>query len=272
MADGTERAADLQVLRNKRDATRYRILVQIAERQPAVSQSEIADTLGITSQAVSQYLTDLEERRHVEKLGRGRYEITAEGVDWLLTQTDDLQEFTRYVAEEVIEQAEVETAIAREPIEAGASVSLTLDDGIIHATPGDDGAATATAVTDAEAGRDVGLTDMQGLLDYDLGQVTVVVVPGVQDGGSRTIDETTVADLAGRHDLLAVTGTEALALARAAELTPDLRFGTPEAVQEAAVKGLDVLMLAVPDTLSTHLDRLREYDIAYEVVDDSDQA
>ena len=77
------------VLASKRDATRYQILVEIAERQPAVSQQEIADAIGITSQAVSNYLQELVENDHVEKLGRGRYEVTKEGVDWLISQRRD---------------------------------------------------------------------------------------------------------------------------------------------------------------------------------------
>ncbi|MEF8856671.1 MAG: Crp/Fnr family transcriptional regulator, partial [Haloplanus sp.] len=65
----------------------------------------------------------------------------------------------------------------------------------------------------------------------------------------------------------ATAGTEALVAARVADLDPDLRFGTPQAVNEAAVRGLDVLLLAVADDLSTHLDRLRESNVSYEVVD-----
>jgi len=104
--DGTD------VLQSKRDATQYQILVEIAERQPAVSQQEIADSVGITAQAVSDYLQDLDEQGHVRKHGRGRYEVTKEGVDWLISQTDDLRAFVTHVAEDVIGQVEVETAIA----------------------------------------------------------------------------------------------------------------------------------------------------------------
>jgi putative transcriptional regulator len=103
---------NLRVLQNKRDATRYQILVRIAERQPAVSQAEIADTLGITSQAVSEYLKDLVEEQQVDRLGRGRYEITTEGVDWLISQTDDLRNYVQHVSEGVLGQVEIETAIA----------------------------------------------------------------------------------------------------------------------------------------------------------------
>jgi putative transcriptional regulator len=255
------------VLRSKRDATRYQILVQLAERQPAVSQREVADDIGITAQAVSDYLQGLIEEGYVRKHGRGRYEVTKEGVDWLISQTDSLREYVDHVSADVIGQVDVETALATATVEEGQPVSLSMSDGVLRATPGETGVATAVAVTDASAGRDVGVTDFEGVLDYDLGTVTAVTVPNVQDGGSEAVDVDRVADYATDADLVATAGTEALATARAAGLDVDVRFGTPVAVTEAATKGLDVLLLTVTTDLSTHTDRLREGNLHYEVVD-----
>ncbi|SNZ12527.1 putative transcriptional regulator [Natronoarchaeum philippinense] len=255
------------VLESKRNATRYQILVQIAERQPAVSQREIADAIGITSQAVSDYLQNLIEQGHVDKGGRGRYEVTKEGVDWLISQTDDLREFVQHVSEEVIGEVEVETAIATTDISEGETVSLTMRDGVLRAMSGGAGSATAVAVTGAAAGRDVGVTNFEGVVDYDLGMVTAVSIPRVRDGGSTAVDAERIAELATSHDLIAAAGTEALAAADAAGVDPDIRFGTAPAVQEAATKGLDVLLLAATAVLSAHTDKLRDQKIGYEVVD-----
>lgn len=263
-------AEELGLLQSKRNATRYQILVQIAERQPAVSQQEIADEIGVTAQAVSDYLQDLVKKGFVQKHGRGRYEVTKEGIDWLISQTDDLREFTRYVAEAVIGQVDIDTALATAPISEGQVVSLTMREGVLRATPGDAGNATAVAVTGADADEDVGVTDFDGVLDYDLGKVTAVSVPRVENGGSAALDPALLTEAATEHDLVAVAGTEALAAVRAAELQPDIRFGSADAVQEAAAKGLDVLLIAVTSHLSTHTDRLREQNISYEVIDASD--
>ena len=256
---------DTPVLQSKRSATQYQILIEIAERQPAVSQQEIADSIGITSQAVSNYLQDLVERDYVTKHGRGRYEVTKEGVDWLITQTTELREFVTHVSEDVIGQVEIETAIATEPIREGQSVSLAMHDGVLHATPGERGSATAVAVSTAEADQDVGITDFDGVLDYDLGTVTLVSVPPIRDGGSAGVDHEAVATAADDHDLVAVSGTEAVAIATASGLDPDIRFATAEAVEEAATKGLDVLLLAVADDLSGLTDTLRNSNVSYDV-------
>jgi len=265
MSDGA--SEETTVLQSKRTATQYQILIEIAERQPAVSQQEIADSIGITSQAVSNYLQDLVEGAFVQKHGRGRYEVTKEGVDWLITQTADLREFVEHVSEDVIGEVEIETAIATAPIEEGQSVSLTMRDGVLHATPGGTGSATAVAVSSADAEQDVGITDFDGVLEYDLGTATIVSIPPIRDGGSATIDHDAVAEVARAHDFVAVSGAEAVAAATAAELTPDVQFATAAAVQEAATKGLDVCLLAVADDLAGLTDTFRNSDIAFEVVE-----
>lgn len=281
------------VLENKRDATRYRILVEVARRQPAVSQQEIAEEVGVTAQAVSEHLRELASAGYVNREARGHYEVTKEGVDWLITETDSLREYVDRVSTEVIGDVEVDTAIARGPIREGDTVAVRMREGTLTAVPlGRGGSrdspdrpaagnseragetveatssgARAVAVTDAEPGADVGVTEFEGMLDYELGRVTAVEVPAVRDGGSRGIDPDALAARAADHDLVVTSGVEALVAAREAGITPDARFGTEAAVEEAAAKGLDVLLIVVTTQLADHTDRLREISAAYEVVE-----
>ena len=270
MPKNADDSEEFGVLQSKRNATRYQILVQIAERQPAVNQQEIADAIGITAQAVSDYLQDLVEHGYVNKHGRGRYEVTKEGVDWLISQTDELRQFIEHVSEDVIGQVEIETAIATTEISEGETVSLTMRDGVLRAMSGGTGNATAVAVTNTEAGQDVGITNFEGVVDYDLGSVTIVSIPLVQNGGSSAVDSNRIAEMAESHDLIAVGGVEAIAVAEAADLEPDIRFGSTSAVQEATAKGLDILLLSSTDLLSTHTDKLRDQNLSYKVVDVAD--
>lgn len=259
------------VLTDKREATGYRILVEITERQPAVNQSEVADAVGITSQAVSDYLQSLIEEGYAEKHGRGRYEVTKEGVDWLISRTDELREFTRYVSEEVIDHVETETVLAEEPIEEGERVSLEMREGVLRATTEaeDTEGATAVAITSGVGGEAVGVAEFEGVVDYETGDVTVVPVPPVTEGSS--VDKGAVRRESERADILAVTGTESLVTARDAELEPDIRFGTPEAVREASMRGLSSVVLAVEDEAGGVTDRLRESGLSYEILDATDQ-
>ncbi|MFA9517186.1 MarR family transcriptional regulator [Halopenitus sp. H-Gu1] len=271
MAGNAEPTEEFGVLQSKRNATRYQILVEIAERQPAVNQREIADAIGITAQAVSDYLRDLIEQGYVEKHGRGRYEVTKEGVDWLISKTEELRGFITHVSEDVIGQVEIETAIATTDLAEGETVTLTMRDGVLRAMAGDTGGATAVAVTDAKTGTDVGITNFEGVVEYELGTVTAVSIPHVRDGGSSAIDPDRIVDLAADHDLIAVAGVEALVAARTADVDPDVRFGTVGAVREAATKGLDVLLLVTTTQLSAHTDELRDGNVSYEVVDAAEE-
>lgn len=252
------------VLENKRSATRYQVLVEIADRQPAVSQGEIAETIGVTSQAVSDYVRDLVEAGYVEKGGRGRYEVTKEGVDWLISRTDDLEAYLERVNSDVLGSVEVDAAIALADVAEGREVGLVMRNGVLHANPAG-GTATAITVTSAEAGAAVGVADFDGVVDYDAGTVSVLPVPTVTDGDPP--DPAVVASHAPDDGLVAVAGTEAYAVVSRSETTPDIRFGTAEGVAEAGTLGLDVLLVAVTDEIPRHTSKLRDRNVPHRVLD-----
>ncbi|MFD1570766.1 MarR family transcriptional regulator [Halorubrum laminariae] len=266
MAD-PDRDTPPEVLDSKRDATRYQVLVEIAARQPAVSQHEIAETIGVTSQAVSDYVRDLVEHDYVDKRGRGRYEVTKEGVDWLISRTDSLEAYLERVTSDVLGSVEVDAAVALDPVEEGTEVGLVMRDGVLHADP-DGGAARAVAITSGDRGEAVGVTDFEGVVDYETGYITVVRVPQVTD--RTAVDPDRLAEWHAAGGLVATAGTEAYALVTRADIKPDIRFGTIEGVTEAAVRGVDILLVVGPDQLSPHTAKFREANVPHEVLDASD--
>ena len=252
------------VLENKRSATRYQVLVEIASRQPAVSQSEIAETIGVTSQAVSDYVRDLVESGYVEKGGRGRYEVTKEGVDWLISRTDDLETYLDHVNSDVLGSVEVDAAIALNDVAEGTEVGLVMRDGALHANPAG-GTATAVTVTSAKQGEAVGVADFEGVVDYDTGNVSVLPVPTVTDGTPPGPD--VVSAHVPDEGLVAVAGTEAYALVSQSDVDPDIRFGTAAGVAQAGMLGLDVLLVAVTDEIPRHTSKLRDKNVPHRVLD-----
>ena len=259
-----ERDTPPEVLDSKRDATRYQVLVEIAARQPAVSQNEIAEAIGVTSQAVSDYVRELVEHGYVDKGGRSRYEVTKEGVDWLISRTDSLQTYLDRVSSDVLGSVDVDAAIATGAVSEGSEVGLIMRDGILHANPAG-GTATAVTVTSGKHGEAVGVTDFEGVVDYETGTVTVLPVPAVTETESVE-SEALLTDLSD-ESLLAVAGTEAYALVVQADVYPDIRFGTVDGVAEAAVRGLDVRLIITADQLPQHTAKLREANIPHEVLD-----
>ena len=257
----------VDVLDNKRAATRFRILVQIAERQPAVSQGEIAEEVGVTSQAVSEYIRELVDDDLVEKEGRSRYRVTPEGVDWLFRTADDIRRFADHVTGDVLDAMSEAAYLATDDIAEGDTVTLFVEDGLLHAKPGDEGPATGVATTDAQAGTDVGVTSFEGVMDLEPGSVTVLQVPAVRSGGSRAVDADLVTEHCEAADLVVAAGVEAVVACRQADTDPAVPFAAGETAAEGAERGLEVTAIVTTDEVGRVTDTLRDADVSYEVLE-----
>jgi len=252
-------------LADKRTATRFRVLVEIADRQPAVSQGEIAEAVGVTSQAVSEYIRELVDDGLVTKEGRSRYSVTKEGVDWLFQEAKALQRFADHVTGDVLGAVQEDTAIATADIEAGESVTISLAEGLLHATPGESGPATGVATTDAAAGTDVSVTAFEGVIEMDAGSVTVVQIPPARDGGSRAVDGEQLAETCQAADLVVADGVEAVVALRNIDHEPAVTVAAGTVAASAAAVGQRVAVVASTDTIGRVTDALREDTVSYEV-------
>jgi len=252
-------------LADKRTATRFRVLVEIADRQPAVSQGEIADSVGVTSQAVSEYIRELVDDGLVRKEGRSRYAVTKEGVDWLFQEANALQRFAAHVTDDVLGSVQEDTAIATADIAAGEQVTISVQDGLLHATPGEDGPATGVATTDAAEGTDVSITSFEGVIDMATGAVTVAQIPPARNGGSREADLDQLAELCADADRCVAADVEGVVSLRETGYEPSITVAAGEVAAAAAAVGMTVVVAASTDTVGRVTDALREGDSDYDV-------
>ena len=146
-------------------------------------------------------------------------------------------------------------------------MTLSLIEGFLHASTMQKGgkSISAKAVGDAGEGEMVGLIDFEGIIDYEIGSVCIMSIPSVsiekQPPSYHNINKEI------DYDLIAVSGVEALVSARGMGYTVDIKFGTPMAVSEAAIRGLNVLLIVTETAVLNHIDQLREYKINYEVIE-----
>lgn len=256
-----------QILRSKNLATKFQILLEIAENQPNIQQKDVAKRLGITSQAVSEYVRELVNDGWLSSQGRSRYRVTREGVDWILRMSRQLQSYSSFVSK-VISDISSSTAIADTDLPTGQEVSLYMKDGLLFASGivGNEGA-RGIVISQAKKGEDVGISGIEGVMRLKTGKITIGGIPGVQQGGSRNTDIARLRKEVKQRKLVGVIGVEALVALRQAGKEPDYLYGVKEATIEAAYCGLPSLVVCSEDSMAPLVQRLEEENLDYRLVD-----
>ncbi|MDD1741729.1 MAG: MarR family transcriptional regulator [Methanotrichaceae archaeon] len=257
----------VNILQSKRESSRFQILVEIAAHQPNLRQKEVAERLGVTPQAISEYIKELAADGLVTTDGRMRYNITKEGVEWLLESAAELKRYARVVMEEIICHVSVWTALADEDLAEGERVSLEMREGLLFANRKKNIEATGVTISDAYRGEDVGVSDLRGLINLEEGRITVCKVPRIQLGGSRKADLESLKNLFDENKMVCCLGIEALVALRKLGKDPDVMFGAKESSIEAAYHGISSIIVSVDEQVPNILNRLESGGLKYELVD-----
>ena len=254
------------ILRSKKESTKFQILVEIAAHQPDVRQKEIADKIGVTPQAVSEYMKELVSEGLLFSDGRVRYRVTKTGVEWVLERAQELKKYARFVMEEIVNHVSIATAIAMEKVVKGQKVKLWMENGLLYAGTGD-GEVTGSAISDANKDEDVGVTDLKGMIGLSPVNITICKVPRVERGGSGSVDYEMLKKHSKDKPYIAALGVEALISLRKINIEPNILFGAKESVVEAAFHGLSSLVVSVDEEVPSLLNRLESEGLNYEVFD-----
>ncbi len=248
-------------------STRFRILVEIASRQPSVQQKDVARELGITVQAVSERMKELVAAGLVVSRSRASYSVTPAGVDWLLRHARELQSYSDRISR-IVRDISVTAAIADSDLEQGQQVSLQMRDGVLFAREWRDGdpAAGVVAVA-AQAGNDTGITRIEGVIPLVTAEVLIAILPAIQNGGSRSADIGRLQRLAREIDVIAAMGVESLVALRLAGIEPACQWASPAVAIEAASAGVRCMLICNEAELPRISDRLAEAGLQYSVVD-----
>ena len=255
-----------QVLRNKNVATKFQILVEIAANQPNIQQKDIARKIGVTAQAVSDYISKLGKDGWLISDGRSRYRITKEGVNWMLKSLRELQQYSTS-AERVLTNITTWAAIAAVDLKKGQPVNLVMKNGLLYACHHLRDGASGITSDKAKAGEDIGITDIEGILALNIGKITVLEVPPIQDGGSKYIDPKKLKKGLMGANLIGAIGIEAIVSLRQIGMEPKYLYGVTQAAIEAARSGLAFVIVCTVTESPSLLQKLNEENIKYTLID-----
>ncbi|WP_409200781.1 winged helix-turn-helix transcriptional regulator [Methanobrevibacter sp. DSM 116169] len=260
----------MQNFKRRGTLTHFQILAEIAKQDYHLKQKDLAESLGITIQAVSENIKTLIEEGYIKsKDGRSPYTITQTGIDKVKKEAIDLRKFTDDVLETMSSYKTVWPAIADEDLKAGDVVGLYMRKGILYAG-NEKSNATGIVVRDAKKGMDVALDSLRGLIDYDVGTVNIITLPTIKEGGSSAanIDLIKKTYKKEKSDNLVVAGigTISHAIANSLDIPIDIEHAATQATANAARKGLDVLVLSVGDMTKSFMRELDDEKIKYNTI------
>ena len=121
---------------------------------------------------------------------------------------------------------------------------------------------------------DVSLTNLTGIIDMSVGEVTVIIVPTIKDGGSKACDLDLIKNVYDKGtnsgepiDKVAVAGTVSRAVTKKLGIPIDIEFAAPQATANAARKGLNVIAICVGDMSKAFIRELEAEKIKFNIID-----
>jgi putative transcriptional regulator len=255
----------VEVLRNKNQATRLQILVEIANSGLSIQQRDIAERLEITPQAISDYISQLVGEGMLISEGRSSYRITNDGVNWIIKMLRELSDYTTYIQKSVT-NISVCAAIAESDLEKSQKVGLEMKDGLLVATTKGSHEATGITTTSAKAGEDIGINSIEGIVPLQIGTIVILKIPSIQSGGSRAVDSIKLKKYLKRSSFTVALGLEALVALQNIKAEFH-RYGAVDAAIEAARSGLSPFIVCAENETADLIARLGKANISYELAD-----
>ena len=255
----------IELLQNKNSATKFQILVEIASTGPSIYQKNIAAKLGISPQAVSDYIKQLDKENLIEITNRYSLKVSIKGVNWMLKMIRELGE---YISESNRAVVNITTcaAIAETNLKQGQTVTLKMKDGLLFATGESGRGARGVAVDNAKQGDDIGISNIEGLVELSRGKITILEVPDIREGGSRRTNLKKLKGKLAENRHIGAIGIESVIALRQTGIEPRYTFGVAEASIEEAKCGLSSIIVCTTDAISGLVKKIQENNLEYEII------
>lgn len=249
------------ILLERKDTMQLLILTELM-LNPECNQRDIAKKLNLTPQAISEYFKELTAGGFVKVVQRGYYEITKRGEEWLTKNLLDLHIFSEEMLKKIYSKTIV--AIAVERVEENSVVKYWFEDGFIFAKKDEKG--NGIALTSANEGEDLLLKPTGSFEPPEKGEVVIVKVPNVAEGGSKKVNLEKLREFvkSKSRSIVLALGIEALVVCRKIRVEP-IFFGAKEVCVEAAHHGSGVIVVCTENRVNDLMRTLIEEGLRFEV-------
>lgn len=158
----------------------------------------------------------------------------------------------------------IRCAIAGCDVSSGDEVCIEIKNGMLIANKGSNGV-TGRAVFDGKKGEDIAVRDVAGDILQHKGNITVIRVPGIIEGGSRAADLDRVRDILSKnkHQKMGAMGTSAKVLMNRLGIRCDFEFDVIQSGILAALRGFDVTILASGGMADRVAEKVKERKLKY---------
>ncbi len=243
----------MNILLSRKDTMRLLILTELVKNRDC-SQRDIAKKFGLTPQAISEHFKDLIAEGFVTVIRKGYYQVTERGIEWLTKSILDLYLFSEELTKKLFSRSIV--ALASGDINEGDEVVYWFQDGYTYARA-EKGGGNGIALTSARDGEDVLIKATKWFEPPKKGEIIIVKIPDVGEGGSRKVDIEKFRELikSRPRSLVLAIGVEALVACRKAGVEP-IFFGAKEVCVEAAHQGSGVIVACTENMLNDLLRKL----------------
>lgn len=147
---------------------------------------------------------------------------------------------------DALEILAVRYAIAHRDLRAGENMGVSLREGMLYTTSPESSNAAGRVLQDAQQGEEVVIASLEGSLHANLGKICVIKIPGVLEGGSKSVDLEGLKSFIQKNNFhrIAAMGTSAKVTARKLSLLCDFEIDVVQSAISAALRGLSVAVLA----------------------------
>ena len=255
-------------LRDLKKNTELLILVRMLE-EPTVKLRDVSEDLGITVQAVGQYVSEMRRAGLVKEL-RGKMRPTRKGMQILQEHFNTLKNEVDAILRRIM-VVDSCTAIAGKAIRKGDKIGLMMEDGMLMAYPNKKSSSKGVAMESASVGDDILVGHLEGIVDMTLGSLLIIEAPSERNGGSKKANiERARARIESMSPGLLVAG-DPVGSALLAKATPEyFAIHAPvESAMSALTRGVDVVYCGTHDSMDlmlravSALKKETGYDIEY---------